>query len=149
MKLIKSLIDYTEEWALPNIYFFTANQIVRSNGELVMGAGNAKAARDGVKHSARIMGAAFKTHGCLVYCARMSMSTEKYLGALTTKKHFKDNSELEFVKESLRQLYHMAKINPTLIFHVPYPAIGRGGLTRDVLDEYVFKLPDNVYIYAK
>lgn len=147
MHLIHGLLNYSANWALPDIVFFTSNQIVKRNGELVMGAGNAKAARDAIPNAAYIMGQAFRLKGQQVY-AELVCAPSQYLGAFATKQHYKDNSSLEFVLESLKLLTEHAVANPTFRLHIPYPAIGNGGLTRQILDPYVFALPDNVYVYC-
>ena len=141
--LIRSLIDYNApHWTSNDIVFFTANQVVKANGHLVMGAGNAKAARDAVQGSALAFGQSLGEKR--VHVIRFQGI---WLGALVTKQHFKDPSDLEFVIKSLRELFKMAKRNPTKTFHVPYPAIGNGGLKRNQLDKYISQLPTNIKVY--
>ena len=147
MNIVKSLIDYSKEWGENDVVFFTANQVVKRNGELVMGAGNALAAKIAVKGSSYIFGQNLGNSRCMV----MSLSNEKgkiNLGALATKQHFKDPSNIGFVTKSLRHLYVYAKSNPDKTIHLPYPAIGYGGLSRKELDPILVFLPNNVLIYS-
>ena len=146
MKLIPKLISYGANWGDKDIVVFTANQIVKSNGELVMGAGNAKAARDNILGSASAFGIALQDYRFMVLPFRRVGGVTN-LAALVTKQHFKDPSNLEFVIESLRKLYRYAIDNPSYTIHLPYPAIGFGGLTRTQLDPIMEFMPDNVLIY--
>jgi hypothetical protein len=142
MNLIPKLIDYTGHWSVNDVVFFTANQVVKRNGTLVMGAGNAKAARDSLHGVDKAFG---EQLGDKRLCIIDYNGTN--IGALVTKQHYKDPSNYEFVKESLRALYHSAKGSPHLTYHVPYPAIGFGGLTRGQLDPLMKFMPSNVLVY--
>lgn len=144
MKYVNDLIDYRKHTSPNEVIFFTANQVVKRNGELVMGAGNAKAARDNINGAAYAFGKQLGTKRLHVIEFK-----DVTLGALVTKQHFKNPSNLEFVIDSIEELYNYASRNPNLILHVPYPAIGNGGLSREDLDFYIEQLPDNVYIYYK
>ena len=146
MKIVKALIDYSTPWSLPDIKFFTANQVIKKNGELVMGAGNALAVKKAIPAAPLIMGNGLLMKEKQAYVERITDG--QFLGALATKVNWQNKSSLPFVIESLRKLYAIAKANPEMTLHVPYPAISNGGLTRDMLDQYVFQLPDNVIIYC-
>ena len=146
MNIIPKLISYGANWGDRDIVVFTANQVVKRNGELVMGAGNAKAARDSIEGSAMMFGKALKDNRFLtIPFSRKGGVTN--LAALVTKQHFKDPSNLEFVIESLRKLYHWAVTHPSYTIHLPYPAIGFGGLTRTQLDPILKHMPNNVLVY--
>lgn len=142
MNLINKLINYKKVWGSKDVVFFTANQVVKRNGALVMGAGNAKAARDSVKGADMAFG---KKLGTKRVCTIKFKNI--HLGAFVTKTHFKGKSNINFVRLSIKVLYELATINPDWTFHLPYPAIGYGGLTREQLDPSMKCLPSNVLIY--
>ncbi len=143
MILVDKLLDYSLKYKKSDVLFFTANQVVKHNGELVMGAGNAKAARDAIRGSAMAFGEQLMGRRLLI----LKVGKVK-LGALVTKVHFRDSSDLKFVIKSINKLRKHANNNPEVTYHVPYPAIGFGGLTKSQLDVHVSRLPDNVLIYC-
>ena len=142
MKLIPKMIDYSSKWASNDILLFTANQTVKRDGTLVMGAGNAKAVRDTFIGIDRVFGRHLGDKRLHIVCYKGTN-----IGALATKQNFKDPSNYEFVVESLRELYRSAMKKTHMTYHVPYPAIGFGGLTRKQLDPIMKHLPDNVLVY--
>ena len=146
MKLVYGLIDYNDNWQLPIVKFFTANQVVMNSGALVMGAGNAKAARDALPNVDLKCGKTLKKCKKQVYVVEVTEG--QFLGALATKKNWKLPSNIDFVVQGLKELNKLAKENPEVTYQVPYPAISNGGLTRAEIDPIVAQLPDNVHLYT-
>lgn len=139
--IINELLDYAGKFPEGDIICFTANQVTAAKG-LVMGAGNAKACKLAHPLAPRAF-AGLKTG------FSVKRVGDILIGALATKKNWKDPSELEFVLDGMRALYRDAKANPTVTYHVPYPAIGRGGLDIKLLEGPISTFPDNVLFYKK
>jgi hypothetical protein len=145
MRYVERLLDYSDTWSEDDVYFFTANQVVKRDGCLVMGAGNAKSCAMDIPCAPFVMGQVQELTPKQLHI--VTLPDNRNLGSLATKVHFKDKSDLDFVKEGLFKLYELAKATPNTTFHVPYPAIGKGGLKRSQLDHIVESLPSNVRIY--
>ena len=141
MKLINSLLDY-ENIPAQDIAVFTANRVVKRNGALVMGAGNAKACAYEYYDADKQFGKHLKNQCFLV----LSCEGGK-VGALVTKEHFQDKSDVHLVVKAINELRQFAEENPYTTLHVPYPAIGYGGLTIQDIAPHLKDLPDNVVIY--
>lgn len=123
----------------------TTNSILNKQGELVMGAGIAKTAKEYNKHLPLLFGSQIKAkeveggfYGVLLQ--------GKYF-AFQTKRHWKDKSDIQDVIRSINILNRGAEKHPMKIFGLPFPAINNGGLkAKDVLP-YLEALPDNVVVY--
>lgn len=146
MKLIKGLIDYTISNQPTTVILFTANSVVKNNGELVMGAGNAKAARDNFIGSAKTFGNLVTLdRGRHVHVVQVP-NRNVFLGCFRTKEHYKDNTKQETLTRSIQELQYLANNNPQYTFLLPAPAIGRGGMAWDAVRPQLECLPDNVYV---
>lgn len=123
---------------------FTANSVINNNGELVMGAGNAKVAKETYKGLSKRLGSCIK-HLSKFY---LMFDTDTKIFALQTKVNWKDKSPVNLVKKSIFILWYEATIkNPDKKFAVPFPAISHGGLTEEMLLPTVKMLPNNVHIW--
>jgi len=128
---------------------FTANSTLTKDDRLVMGAGNAKVVRDKFKGIDKRLGSIIKEskHPEDPEVFLIVKDKETNIFALQTKVNWKDKSPVGLVEYSLRYLKRLAESKPNRLFAVPYPAVNHGGLTKDILKEYIEELPDNVYIY--
>lgn len=141
------LIDYSVPVPEFHCVFFTSNQVVKGNGALVMGAGNAKAARDAIQGLQFAMGSQclnseddallFVQHGAGI------------IGAFPTKRHFKDPTPKDLLLSSIAQLKELALEKPMYYFHLPMPAVNHGGMAVEDVLPLVEQLPDNVYVYSQ
>lgn len=161
MKLIFSLLEYPQTIPADNIYCFTANLAVNKRGDLVMGAGNALAVKNAYPDVPRWFGGQYthfksitgKTYTKSVfyyttpYRKNRIPSTISGILSIPVKYHYAKPADLELVLRSLNYLTDMANSNPNVTFHLPYPAIGHGGLTVAKMAPYVEALPDNVWVY--
>ncbi|QFR59881.1 hypothetical protein VOWphi5012_098 [Vibrio phage phi50-12] len=145
-KYIKGLVDYSKLEPF-NAYLFTGNSTIKSNGELVMGAGNAKAMKDCVPAIPKLMGK--EIEHLSEYGLKTLVDSDVMVGAFQTKKHWKDNSTIELVELSVLCLRVKAEANPEYTFHLPMPAVGFGGLTVNQVKPLTNTLPSNVFIYHK
>ena len=123
----------------------TTNSILNKQGELVMGAGIAKTAKQHNKHLPLLFGSQIKAkeveggfYGVLVQ--------GKYF-AFQTKRHWKDGSDIQDVIRSINILKRGAEKYPNKVFGLPFPAINNGGLCWRYVIKYLKDLPDNVIVY--
>lgn len=123
----------------------TTNSILNKKGELVMGAGIAKTAKQHNKHLPLLFGSQIKAkevegsfYGVLVQ--------GKYF-AFQTKRHWKDGSDIQDVIRSINILKRGAEKYPNKVFGLPFPAINNGGLCWRYVIKYLKDLPDNVIVY--
>jgi hypothetical protein len=126
-----------------DVVCFTANNVVKNNGCLVMGAGTALAvvehlnigsivkASDFIKEHPDY-GAVFVGEHCL---------------AFQTKRYYGKPSTLAIIKNSVERLAEIATKQPNRRFHLPFPAVGLGSLTVKTVLPSLVGLPHNVYVY--
>jgi hypothetical protein len=125
---------------------FTSNGIVKNNGELVMGAGVAKSFATKWKGLPAYFGEKVKNNGNVVHV----LSPTKWLiGKLSivsfpTKHHWKDDSDINLIIQSAKQLVVLAAAHNWKIIYLPRPGSGLGGLNwerdvrpaiKDILDD--------------
>jgi len=147
MKLVEELLQYPKHIEGKQIFMFTGNRIIYSDC-LVMGGGNALACSEAYPSISKKMASKLRKsngnkHNLFV------KHNDGIIGCMFTKNHWKDPSDLETVIAAIKELKVHATKNPAFTYHLPYPAIGLGKLTREQLDEYVETLPDNVIVYVK
>lgn len=123
----------------------TTNSIVKINGELVMGAGVAKMAKELYPNLPKLFGDKILKHGCVG--GYYGILKEGKFFAFQTKRHFKDNSNINDVIKSIEMLKNIAENTEEKTFALPFPAINNGGLNREDVLPYLEFLPNNVYIY--
>lgn len=123
----------------------TTNSTLNSKGHLVMGAGNAKQAKELCPILPEIFGKKIKEgSGNLNFYGIL-----KYYNyfAFQTKLNWKDKSPLWVVEKSIDQLLEISLKHSDKQFGLPFPAINHGGLSVDLVKPLLEKLPDNVTIY--
>lgn len=152
MQIKKQLLDYSAEWAVPDIYIFTGNPIIKANGAIVMGRGAAKQVRDSYPGIDQAFGGAIKDNPnrSLLFVALRTKSNEvgaKILGWFKVKNHWQQEARLDLIQESVYALTAQAVANPEVTFHMNYPGIGNGKLTEKEVNPLLTQLPDNVIIY--
>ena len=146
MKIINKLLDYSTPWALPDVYLFTGNSIVKNNGALVMGRGAAKQIRDYYQEIDTSFGnMILKDPQAHILWA--ALQKKKFLGWFKVKNHWADPAEIELIKESAKQLTKIALERKNITFHMNYPGIGNGKLKIEDVKHILSILPDNVLIY--
>lgn len=115
---------------LPNgrteVAVVTTNGVVRRNGDGVMGAGQALEAKKLFAGIEQKLGQYIRAYGNRVF--NMGYYSNEYNGmtvvTFPTKTHFKDNSDLNLITQSARQLKEMAdKFGFTKVY---LPAVGCG-----------------------
>lgn len=134
---------------------FTSNGVVKSNGELVMGAGVAKAFADKWPPLAIRAGHCVKMGGNKVhwlkdiFVGRLRNGTQKYVAVITfpTKHNWRGQSDLNLIVESAKQLSTLANTNKHWNnIYLPRPGVGLGGLNWRVVRPAIEKHLDDRFI---
>lgn len=146
MKLIDGLLDYSTKWALPDVYLFTGNAVIKNNGAIVMGRGAAKQVRDSYKDIDKSFGLVIEARPG-INLAWVSLSAIQHLGWFKVKEHWRENAKVDLIRVSVVQLTDVAQNYPDNTFHMNYPGIGNGHLQIGTIRNIIQSLPDNVRVY--
>lgn len=123
----------------------TTNSTLNNKGHLVMGAGNAKQAKEICPELPNVFGGQINK-GCGNLGFYGLLKYDKYF-ALQTKLHWRDKSPIKVVSLSICKLNLAANKNPDKVFGVPFPAINNGGLKEKDVLPMLLSLPDNVIVF--
>lgn len=123
----------------------TTNAIIKSNGNLVMGAGIAKQASFKEDQLKVIWGKQLQEKG-LVNKIYGLLAFNKYI-AFQTKLDWKNPSTLEIIRYSTNKLKMLAEKYPDKTFGLPYPGVNNGGLSKQIVRPLLLDLPENVTVY--
>lgn len=140
--MIETVGDYWVAWKkewIPAIVC-TTNMVVKPDGNLVMGAGIAKAFKEKFPEIDRIWGNRVK-RGCknLMITDYWDYDDKQILVALPTKYHWKDPSPMELVVKSCQELKIAADFHDWWRVLMTRPGCGNGGLKwEDVKKEISF-----------
>ena len=146
MQLKEELLKYPKHIEGKQVFMFTGNRIIYSDC-LVMGGGNALACAEAYPSISKKMATKLRSNGNKHNL--FVKHNDGIIGCMFTKNHWKNPSELNVVIDAIKELKVHATKNPKFTYHLPYPGIGLGMLTREQLDEHVETLPDNVIVYVK
>jgi len=141
-------LKYKIKWKSPDVYLFTANNVIKTNGALVMGAGAAKEVRDAWKGVDLLLGEKIARF-CGGDYGLISATINKHqvIAAFQTKRQYNQPAIYDVVRKSTKALDKFARKFPQLVFHLNYPAIGLGKLDQSRIYDIIKVLPDNVLIY--
>jgi len=145
MILKRKRLKYERGLVGNEIFMFTANSTIRSNGNLVMGSGCARTVRDFYKGIDKTLGKCINHLD--IFGVKFVQHGEQFIGAFQTKINWQDSSPLDLVETSIGMLKQVAKKRPNHTFHLPCPAVNHGGQTVEDVLPMLDKLPDNVIIY--
>lgn len=120
------------------ICIFT-NGVLKPNGDLVMGAGMAKQAKDIFPELPSVLGKQIKIGGNHVYQYKQILS-------FPTKNHFKEKSDLELIKRSYLELSIIARLNKNLNYYLALPGTGLGQIPKETIINLrdSLNLPNNI-----
>lgn len=128
---------------------FTSNGVVKQNGELVMGAGIAKAFRDRFPSIARDFGHDVTSNGNHVYRHRYAlnkaMSKHIWVFSFPTKDDWRDKSSMELITQSASELL-LETSNSAMAWNRVYltrPGCGLGGLAWSDVKEAIAGILDD------
>lgn len=131
-----------------NFILITTNRIVKRDGKLVMGAGAAKQARDSLVGIDSFFGEMINKHP---HPDTYGILLGKRYGAFQVKHHFKDEANLDLIRNSLHILKIISNSMPLRTFSINFPGIGNGKLSYEdvisVIDSY--DLSDNITFWTK
>tara|TARA_R110000772_G_scaffold89906_5_gene186076 strand:- start:62 stop:523 length:462 start_codon:yes stop_codon:yes gene_type:complete len=152
MKEVRGLLDYTDNWELPDVKIFTGNATVKSNGELVMGRGAALQVRDNHRGISKALGTLIKPQLVVGnefygFALCQAASPRQLIGIFQVKTYYSNFADIELIQRSTNMLKQIAEAKPQLIFHMNYPGIGHGKLKYKHIQDIVSILPDNVILY--
>lgn len=133
-------------------FLITTNSSIKNNGELVMGRGIAKQARDiwpnlaqqageqicqalGVPHKYGLKG-------------KYGVILGPRIGLFQVKYHFRDQASLDLIQYSTQSLLGYATDHPEKAIALNFPGIGNGGLRADLVKPIIDILPDNVQVWS-
>lgn len=127
MKIEKgNVLDYIGKC---DIVCVTTNGIVKSNGELVMGAGCALEFKKKFPHLPKELGKKVKEKGNRPLVG--GKIKETYIVSFPTKHHYSANSDLELIKESAKMLIQISDFYNAESIYIPSPGTGLGNLSKD------------------
>ncbi|WP_287373136.1 hypothetical protein [Oceanithermus sp.] len=138
----------------PDVRLFAANGVVKRNGELVMDAGAAKAAKLLVPEAPAALGRRVREEGRYLedqgtYVYGLAIETRMGLGAFQTKYHYRGRADLNLIALAAQQLALFASRHPDLRIAVNFPGVGLGQLHRGqvmgILEEFWALLPIEVW----
>ena len=161
MKIVKGNLWNSND----NLILVSTNSTLKKNGELVMGRGAAKEARDLKVGLPRMFGYQIQEQ-CgsggrygIILARRFTSSPDnnmeiaeingKYYGAFQVKYHWKDKADLELIYFSTQVLDKLMRVHFNLKCSMNFPGIGNGQLTYDEVYPIIEQLPDNVTVYMK
>lgn len=144
MLLKQELLQYPKHIEGNQVYMFTGNRVVHRGG-LVMGGGNAFDCLRAYPYINKRFAQKLPSdkHNLFV------KQKDGFVGCMFTKNHYKDPSDLDTVIAAIKEFQIFASKRPHYTFHLPFPAVGLGGLSKEDLAEHIAELPDNVLVYYK
>ena len=134
---------------------FTSNGIVRSDGQLVMGAGIAKAFNDKFYLLADEAGWRVKRDGNHVHAfwamasKDRSISPETVIFSFPTKHHFKDKSDIVLIERSAKELVKFVDaltLRPLKRIYLPRPGVGLGQLKWEDVKKVIEPILDDRFV---
>lgn len=147
MIILNEFLNYKEDVDTEVCFLFTGNNVVKRNGDLVMGKGNAKACAEAFPNAPEVFGKLVNNNP-EVHC-HFEDTPEKgvHLGYFRTKEHYASDSTLQLIAQSTKELKEAALACPEILFLLPAPGIGAGGLKWAHVEAILKILPDNVIIF--
>lgn len=126
-----------------SVILVTTNNVIKANGELTMGQGSALHAVWKEPDIAKRFGEEIP---CPIYGILWHEDWD--IWAFQTKKHWREESDLDVIKFSCDVLKTVAENYPDCTFNLCYPGIGLGGLTKKTVKPFLDILPDNVVVWS-
>lgn len=134
-----------------HVLVITTNNII-TKGKLVMGAGVALEAKQKFPVLPYYLANEIEYSGRDYYFVTTLVSfgdSEVEIGALQTKRHWRDKSSLTLVDNSIYCMQQFANNHPRLILDCVMPGIGFGGLSYDAVKIITDECPNNVIFWRR
>ena len=122
----------------------TTNGIIKKNGEAVMGAGIALQAKIKYPQLPKLLAEKIAQEGNRVYSFKLD--DDRSIVTFPTKNHWRDDSDIELIKQSLLQLVWMTTQNEWEKVCLPRPGCSNGKLKWTDVKRYVSKLDDRFIV---
>lgn len=127
-----------------DIVCVTTNGIIKSNGELVMGAGCALEFKNRFPKIPKILGDKIKKSGNLPYVAGKVEKT--YIASFPTKNNYKDSGDINLIVNSAKRIVEIADYLKAETVCIPSPGTGFGGLDKEEVYNELRHLLDDRFI---
>jgi len=147
------ILEYGDMWSVwpaTDLFLITANSFVKRTGQLVMGAGIARQARDRFPGLDLTLGQAIREtcghlgeYGLLI-SPRWPAAR---LGLFQVKCHWSTEALPELIRRSTEKLTVWANAHPDCRIDLNFPGIGNGRLHPAQVLPIVGQLPDNVHVW--
>lgn len=143
------------------VILVTTNAFVKKNGELVMGRGAAKEAKEKYPLLPKILGEQIQLHfseskkyGVLLvdqyrYLGGGVYKIHDVIGAFQVKYNWWEKADLDLIDYSCKSLVNLLVHFPYKTVSMNFPGIGNGGLNYEAVYDIVKQLPDTVTLYRK
>ena len=135
-----------------DVLFVTANSYIRKDGALVMGRGAAKEMKETYLGIDKLLGEIISRrfnhlgkYGVII----LYEYKHQNLGVFQVKYHFKDKAQVDLIKFSVTELLKYLPKNNQREFHLNYPGIGNGQLSKEEVEPCLVSLSNNVIIWEK
>lgn len=127
-----------------DLFLITTNSDLNHRGALVMGAGIARQARDRFPGLDQALGKAVALIGPHYGLLFPNAWPDDKLGALQTKRHWRDKAEVQLIALAASKLKTWCNLNANCRVHLNMPGVGLGGLPRELVLPILEPLPDTV-----
>lgn len=147
--------DIWDELGKADLILVPGNSTLKTNGELVMGAGAAMELAQRFPDAPRVFGKGNQSPNCyqcnygVVFNDLVNDGVEYRVGLFQSKIHWRDRGNLNIIARSAGQLLNFANVQRDWRIAMCFPGIGLGGLNRADVLPILEKLPDNVFVYEK
>ena len=104
----------------------TTNSVIKTNGELVMGAGIAKIFKNRFPTLPKELGRKITTYGNIPFLIKLKGTN---IISFPTKTHYKDKSQIDLIIESAKRIKTLTDKFYWTKVAIPAPGVGLGGLS--------------------
>lgn len=134
----------------------TTNSYISLHGEVVMGRGAAKEAKERFPWFPRVLAQMISSgtkqghlgkYGFILCFEKIGAAIT--IGAFQVKRHFRSKAEPDLIVTSTEMLAYYAQAHPAIAFIMNFPGIGFGGLSEKDVMPLISHLPDNVIVCKK
>lgn len=125
----------------------TTNSFKRKDGGIVMGKGAALQLKEELLKQGKTI--EYVVGNQIEHLGRYGVICFKrtQVGVFQVKYHFKDSANLNLIRYSTAVLTKIALDNQDKIYHLNFPGIGNGHLSRERVEPILGILPDNVWVW--
>jgi hypothetical protein len=133
-------------WGKTDLFLFTANSTLKTNGRLVMGKGIALEVRNKIPDIDLDFGMKLDRIGS-TYGVMTHIAFNQMIGAFQVKYNWKHKADRHLIMNSCCKLFYVIVNNNLQRVDLNFPGIGNGGLKREEVLPIVSYLPDCVHIW--